>query len=106
MGLTPAARTATRTSPGPGSGVGRSIRDRTSGPPKAVATTTALIPAQRRVPRTSSRELEPAPAAPEEQPVAAPHDRRIRATAERGGRQPLPAGEPWLPGREVARFHA
>src|SRR4051794_13502323 len=106
MGLTPAARTATRTSPGAGSGVGRSITERTSGPPKAVATTTALISAQRRGPRTSSRELEPALAAPDEQPGTGPQDDGLHAAVEWGAGQSLPAGLPRLPGQKVARLQA
>src|SRR3954452_14766545 len=106
MGLTPAARTATRTSPGAGSGVGRSIRERTSGPPKAVATTTALIPAQRRVPRTSSRELEAALAAPDEEAIPGPDHGGVFARPDGCGREPLPRGTPRLPGREVAGLDA
>src|SRR3954469_8295032 len=41
----PAARTSSSTSPGPGLPVASSTTDRTSGPPKAGATTTRLMPA-------------------------------------------------------------
>src|SRR5665647_967427 len=44
VGLTPAARTSSSTSPGPGSPGSTSTTSRTSGPPYAVATTACAIP--------------------------------------------------------------
>src|SRR5689334_22858639 len=46
MGLTPIARTPTRTSPGPGSGVGTSVSSSCSGPPKSAGATMRVMPGQ------------------------------------------------------------
>src|SRR5665647_30675 len=96
VGLTPAARTSSSTSPGPGSPGSTSTTSRTSGPPYAVATTACAIPRSCRQGRARS-------SAPLERRYPGAVTLRLFDTASRTMRElaPRPTYEPRATGHVI-----